>query len=180
MNTKGDMAVGLLSGKSAGDMVIFKKAKGAGTFVKTPLNEEFFDGYDAKGNLFFDGYGGNFVFQLAEIPSGSTTAVPISTSNFVTFPGSVQWDGKYVTVLDQISSTINRYTIAGTTAKLKSQVVLDGASDCAQTWIVPGAVFCADAGLDGGEVFSYPGGGKPIATFSGSFDLPLGTTAAAK
>jgi hypothetical protein len=29
-------------------------------------------------------------------------------------------------------------------------------------------------------VYKYPAGGNPAATLSGNFDLPLGTTAAAK
>lgn len=55
-----------------------------------------------------------------------------------------------------------------------------GASDCAQTWIVKGLLYCADAATDGAEVFKYPAGGSPIATFTGSFDVPLGVTAAKK
>jgi hypothetical protein len=180
MNTDGDLAVGLLDGASEGDIVIFKKAKGAGTFVKTPLTEEFFDGYDNKGNLFFDGYNGSFVPQFAELPKGSSTAVTITTSNTLEFPGSVQWDGKYVTVLDQVANKLYRYTIAGTKATLKDTISLTGSSDCAQTWIAASVLYCGDAGLDGGEVFKYPAGGSPIATLTGDFDLPLGTTAATK
>jgi hypothetical protein len=47
-------------------------------------------------------------------------------------------------------------------------------------WIATGIVYCADAGNESGEVFKYPGGGSPIAVFSGNFDLPLGTVAAEK
>ena len=37
-----------------------------------------------------------------------------------------------------------------------------------------------DAGNDNGEVFKYPAGGSPIATFVGNFDEPLGTVASSK
>jgi hypothetical protein len=175
MNTSGDLAVGILSN---GDIIIFKHASGSGTVMATPLSAEFFDGYDNKGNLFADGFTGNFA--LVELPKGSRTFRTITTSNTVEFPGSVQWDGKYVTITDQETDSMYQYTISGTKATLKGTVSLSGSSDCAQTWIATGIVYCADAGNENGEVFKYPAGGSPIAVFSGDFDLPLGTVAAKK
>ena len=46
MNSSGDLAVGILAGSNEGDVVIFKNASGSGTPIRTPLAEEFFDGYD--------------------------------------------------------------------------------------------------------------------------------------
>jgi hypothetical protein len=185
MDTSGDLAVGILygtsSGNNGGQVVIFKNASGKGTVYKTPLDEEFFDGYDDQGNLFADGFTGNRSgFALVELPKGSNKAVTIKTSNAPEFPGSVQWDGKYLTVFDQDTNETYRYSISGTTATLKSTVNYSGASDCAQTWIVKGLVYCGDAGNDGGEVFKYPKGGSPVATLTGNFDVPLGVTAAQK
>jgi hypothetical protein len=176
MNAGGDLAVGNLSN---GDIVIFKNASGSGTVMTTPLAREYFDGYDNHGNLFADGFN-NSGFELVELPKGSSKFQVITTSNTVVFPGSVQWDGKYVTVTDQIANAMYQYTISGTTATLKGTVSLSGSSDCAQTWIAAGVVFCADAGDYGAEVFKYPAGGSPIAVFIGYFDLPLGTVAAKK
>ncbi len=183
MNTDGDLAVGILisdSYGSAGQQVIFKNAKGKGKVYQTPLARAFFAGYDPKGNLFADGFGESYNFMLVELPKGSKTAVTITTSNAIQFPGSVQYDGKYLTVFDQITSSLYQYTVSGTKATLKNTVQLSGASDCAQTWIVPGLLYCGDAGNDNGEVFKYPAGGSPIATFTGDFDQPLGVTAAKK
>lgn len=175
MNTSGDLAVGILAN---GDIDIFKNASGSGTVMSTPLVAEFFDGYDNKGNLFFDGYTARHAFELVELPAGSTKLKPIKTSNAVSTPGSVQWDGKFLTVLDQARSAIYQYTVKGTKATLKGTVYLTGASDCAQTWIATGVIFCGDAGYGDAEVFNYPAGGSPIATFTGNFDLPLGVVAA--
>jgi hypothetical protein len=175
MNTSGDLAVGNLSN---GDIIIFKHASGSGTVMTTPLAREYFDGYDPQGNLFFDGFTSGNAFELVELPKGSTTFQPITTSNTVQFPGSVQWDGTYLTVFDQLANATYQYTISGTKATLKGTVSLSGSSDCAQTWIATGIVFCADAGSYGAEVFNYPAGGSPIANFTGQFDLPLGTVAA--
>jgi hypothetical protein len=177
MDTNGDLAVGNLTD---GDIVIFKNASGSGTEMTTPLSSEYFDGYDNNGNLFFDGFSGSDSFELVELPKGSSTFQPITTSNTVKFPGSVQWDGTYLTVFDQRAEAIYQYTVSGTKATLKGTVLLSGSNDCAQTWIGTGVVFCADAGYGDGSVFKYPAGGEPIAVFSGNFDLPLGTVAADK
>ncbi|MGA8097325.1 MAG: hypothetical protein WB810_01565 [Candidatus Cybelea sp.] len=178
MNTAGDLAVGILLGNSygpGGQVAIFKNATGTPTVYNTPLTEEFFDGYDPSGNLFADGYGPSS-FMLVELPKGSSKAVTIATSNAPEFPGSVQWDGTYLTVFDQITSETYQYTVSGTTATLKHTIQYSGVGDCAQTWIVKGLLYCGDA-ENGGEVFSYPAGGAPIATFTGSFDEPLGVVA---
>ena len=183
MNSSGDLAVGILYGSttlgSGGQVVIFKNGSGSGTVYTTPLDEEFFDGYDNHGNLFADGFtGARSGFALVELPKGSTKFKTITTSNSVGFPGSVQWDGKYVTVVDQYADAMYQYTVSGTTATLKGTVKLSGAGDCAQTWIATGVVYCGDAGNDNGEVYKYPAGGSPIAVLTGNFDEPLGTVAA--
>ncbi len=178
MNTNGDLAVGILDGSSSGDIVIFKNATGSGTYIGTPLAREYFDGYDNQGNLFFDGFTNSSNFQLDEIPNGTNKVQAITTSNTIDFPGSVQWDGKYLTVFDQVANNLYQYTVSGTKATLKGTVSFSGSSDCAQTWIATGVVYCGDAGTDGGEVFKYPAGGSPAAVFTGSFDTPLGTVAA--
>jgi hypothetical protein len=181
MNTSGDLAVGVLLGNSygpGGQVVIFKNAAGSGKVYNTPLAKEYFDGYDPSGNLFADGFGSSSGFTLVELPKGSRKFVTIKTSNSPVFPGSVQWDGTYLTVFDQGTSETYQYTVSGTTATLKNTVQFTGASDCAQTWIVKGLLYCGDAGNNDGEVFKYPAGGSPTATFTGNFDEPLGVTAA--
>ena len=89
----------------------------------------------------------------------------------------MQWDGTYFTVFDQYTSETYQYTVSGTTATLKNTIQFRGAVDCAQTWIVKGLLYCADAGNSSGHVFKYPAGGSPVATFTGNFDVPLGIVA---
>ncbi len=183
MNTSGDLAVGVLLGNSyspGGQVVIFKNATGSGTVYDTPLSREYFNGYDSSGNLFADGLGPSYGFMLVELPKGSTKFVTVKTGNGPTFPGSVQWDGTYLTVFDQDTSTMYQYTVTGTTATLKHTLQLSGVGDCAQTWIVKGLLYCGDAGNGDGAVFKYPASGSPKATFTGDFDFPLGVTAATK
>jgi hypothetical protein len=181
MNSQGDLAVGILAGPDTGDIALFKNATGKPKYIPSTSPGEFFDGYDPKGNLFFDGHASSFDgVRLVELPKGAKKGVTITTSDTLGFPGSVQWDGKYVTVLDQYTNTIHQYTISGTKATLKGTIALSGASDCAQSWIATGVVYCGDAGNDVGEVYNYPKGGSPLATLQGNFDEPLGTTAAEK
>lgn len=188
MNKSGDLAVGILYGYighggygGGGQILIFKNGTGTPIVYTTPLDQEFFDGYDNKGDLFADGFTGDRSgFALVELPAGRHKFVEIKTNNTVVFPGSVQWDGKYLTILDQETDSIDQYSVKGKTATLKGKVQLYGAGDCAQTWIVKGLVYCGDAGNNDGEVFQYPQGGSAIAVFTGNFDLPLGATAAEK
>ena len=142
------------------------------------MAREYFNGYDSSGNLFADGFGLSYNFLLVELRKGTHKFITIKTSNAPQFPGSVQWDGTYLTVFDQITSETYRYTVSGTTATLQNTIQYTGAGDCAQTWIVKGLLYCGDAGNNAGEVFSYPAGGSPIAIFTGNFDEPLGVTAA--
>ncbi len=181
MNSNGDLAVGIYGTSGGGYVVIFKNATGTGKAYPTPLDEEFFDGYDPNGDLFADGFTGDRSgFALVELPKGSTKFETITTSNGIQFPGSVQWDGTYVTVFDQLADALYQYTVSGTKATLKHTVTLGDAGDCAQTWIVKGLLYCGDAFNNVGEVYKYPAGGSAIATFTGNFDTPLGVVAAAK
>lgn len=180
MNNDGDLAVGVLlsdSFSNAGQVVIFKGATGTGKVYNTPLAREFFNGYDPKGNLFADGFDASDNFMLVELPAGQTKFVTIKTSNSPEFPGSVQWDGTYVTVFDQLTNQTYRYHVNGTTATLKHTITYTGAGDCAQTWIVKGLIYCGDAANNDGEVFPYPAGGAATAILTGEFDEPLGVVA---
>ena len=157
----------------SGGVTIFHKARGKGKVIGGS-GEAYFDGYDNQSDLFVDGFSSNQGFSLVELKKGSSAFVTITTSNTVQFPGSVQWDGKYLTVLDQLPDAIYQYTVSGTKATLKGTVLLSGAADCGATWIARPYVYCADAGNNDDEVFKYPAGGKAIAVLQGNFDEPLG------
>ena len=54
---------------------------------------------------------------LVELPKGSSTFKTITTSNGVQFPGSVQWDGTYITVFDQLARCGRLATDHGSTVR---------------------------------------------------------------
>jgi len=160
---------------TSGDVIIFRYARGRGkVYGGTGLGEAYSDGYDGSGNLFLDGFNNNDAVELVELPKGSSTFLRMTTSNTIEFPGSVQWDGMYLTVFDQVASAFYQYTISGTRAILKGTVSLGGSSDCVQTWIAQPYVYCADVGNNDSEVYNYPAGGSQIATLTGPFDVPIG------
>ncbi|HVN68038.1 MAG TPA: hypothetical protein VMU38_00085 [Candidatus Binatia bacterium] len=147
-------------------VIIFRKARGKGRVV-SGLSKTYFVGYDDESDLFVDGFGSTDAFELVELRKGSSAFETITTSNAVGFPGSVQWDGKYLTVLDQLAGQIYQYTVNGTNAMLKRTVVLSGSADCAAAWIARPYAYCVDAGNLDVEVYKYPAGGLPVAVLTG-------------
>jgi len=163
-----------------GAVVIYANASGAGTVSQSPLIEAFFAGYDTGSNLYVDGFNNQGEFGLVELKKGSSTWQTLSLSNSIEFPGSVQFDGKYITVNDQEAHDIFGYTCSGTSCTLEQTVSLSGSSDCDQTWIAKGYAICPDAGNVDGEIYKYPAGGSPVAVLTASFSEPLASSAAAK
>jgi len=174
----GNLATSILSN---GDVVIYAGAKGTGTVMTTPLVEAFFIGYDPTGDLYVDGFNSSFVPAVVELPKSSTTWESLTTSNSITFPGQVQWDGKWITVNDQSGFAIYQYTQSGTALTLFGTVAYTGATDCVQTWITKGAFICPDAGTNNnGLEYKYPAGGAPTKTLTGTFDTPIGSVVVTK
>jgi len=173
----GDLAVTILG---TGDVVVFAGATGSGTTVADGLDSTYFDGYDNKGDLFVDGITESDTYGVVEMASGSSSFKPVTLSNTIEFPGGMQWDGKYITLDDQEAHVIYGYACSGTSCTLKRTVSLSGSSDCVQTWIGKGDVFCPDAGNDTVEVYKYPAGGSPIATLNGPLDVPIGVVEVSK
>jgi hypothetical protein len=161
----GNLAVTLLG---TDDIVIFTDASGTGSIVADGLDSTYFAGYDNKGDLFVDGMTESETYGVVEMASGSSSFKAVTLSNTIEFPGGMQWDGKYITLNDQEAHVIYGYTCSGTSCTLKRTVSLSGSSDCVQTWIGKGDVFCPDAGNETVEVYKYPAGGSPIAALTGS------------
>jgi hypothetical protein len=163
--SSGNLAVTVLG---TGDIVIFTDASRTGTVVADGMDSTYFIAYDPKGDLFVDGITESDTYGVVEMASGSPSFKPVTLSNTIEFPGGMQWDGKYVTLNDQEAHVIYGYTCSGTSCTLKRTVKLSGSSDCVQTWIGKGDVFCPDGDNGAVEVYKYPAGGSPIATLTGS------------
>jgi hypothetical protein len=176
--SSGDLAVTLLG---TGDIVIFAGASGTGATVPDGLASSYFDGYDNNGDLFVDGITASDTYGVVEMASGSSSFKPVTLSGTIEFPGALQYDGRYITINDQEAHAIYGYTCSAMSCTLERTVKLSGSSDCVQTWIGKGDVFCPDADNEAFEVYKYPAGGSPIATLTGSqLDLPIGVVEVSK
>jgi hypothetical protein len=161
---------------TGGGIAIYQKATGEPTiYTDTELNFPHLCGYDARGNLYADGFNSAFSFAFAEIPKGSSGFTAITLNQSIGFPGQVQWDGKYVAVGDDDASTIYQFTIGGTSGTKAGSTPLNGARDMAQFWIAGTKVIGPDT-LDADVGFwNYPTGGSEIKTISG-LSQPVGAT----
>lgn len=167
VDSKGDVAVSDLTSTSDGNgnVEIFKGGKGTPTSVTCPnLAKYYFLAYDDKGNLFIDGFASlsNSESGLCEIPKGSSAGQAITLSNPPGFPGSVQWDGKYLAIEDQDAGSIGRFQVRGSTGTLKGTVVLNGAY--AYGFTLSSKSRALSSGSNGIGIYKYPAGGDPIQT----------------
>lgn len=123
-----------------------------------------FIGYDAKGDLFVDGFNSKKDFLLAELPKGGAAFVDLTIGGAMKSMHSIQWDGKYVTVFDRAS--IYRLQVSGSTATIVGQTNLSGARvGSGEFWIQGDTVIgphVSDRSRNGRWVgfWHYPAGGR--------------------
>lgn len=132
-------------------------------------------GYDNDGNLFVDGVTGSGTLGLAKLPAGGSNFSDITLSpSSVYTPGTIQWDGKYlsleVAALQKQPShfAIERLSVSGSEATVVGATIFKGIKRVpGASWIyanrviIPysvGHIFFPDLG-----VWRYPQGGKPVA-----------------
>jgi hypothetical protein len=176
----GDLAV-TNEASGAGEVAMFANAKGTPTWYR---DQEIFTfglcGYDDRGNLFVDGSGtGNF---LAELPKGRTTFRNYALNrSFDTF-GSIQWDGKHVTLSNPTTEQIYRLKFGNSSFKVVGTTQIDGWQNSysghwpyIQTWLQQGSFIAQSSNLAEIGLWRYPNGGnarKVIGPFkSGSANV---------
>ncbi len=168
--TTGNLAVANMQAMdgSGGNVAIYTGAIGKPTYY-TALGMSGYSWctYDDRGDLFVSGGG---VSGLAELPAGSQTmdAIALSVAG-----NGLQWDGRYLAMLDRQSKVIYRISVSGSsgsvvgTAHLKGLIasvgwdfVLDG-----DKAVVPYAPKGYDLRKFG--FWKYPRGGQRGRSFSG-------------
>jgi hypothetical protein len=99
IDAQGDLAI---TNQIPGQITVYAGGKGSGaTYTQSACSDMWPAGYDGGGNLYVEGasHSGTVV---CELPVGATQMQQVSLSGvFINFPGSVQWDGKYITLTDQ-------------------------------------------------------------------------------
>lgn len=182
--TTGDLAVTNLSSNSSyGNVIVYTKGSGSGsTYFDHSIATYYFDGYDNRGNLYLDGLSESGTFKFAELHRRNHKFTNITINESISFPGSVQWDGKHMTTTPQPPSgssiLIYRLKISGSKATvINTTQLLPTTCEAVQTWIA-GAIIAASCDLGKSSsvnVWTYPQGGAPSRSAAGP-TTPLGTT----
>jgi hypothetical protein len=168
-------------GSGAGEVAIFPAAKEPSTWYRDPEIYTYgLCGYDDKGNLFVDGSGsGNF---LAKLPYESSTFTNYSLSETFDVYGSVQWDGKHITLSNPTKDKVYRLklgksslSVVGTTNIHGWQNSYSGHWPYVQTWLQGTSFIAQSSSLAELGLWRYPKGGKAAKTIgpfkSGSVNI---------
>lgn len=164
--TTGNLALTNESSYQHGVVAIYPRAKGKPKlyFDKSGVDATFFCGYDPKGNLFLDGWDRTGNVILLELPKGAKTFQIWKPSRSIDTPAAVQWDGKYVAVMNKGAGTVYR-TSAG---KVVQTVRLRGGTNVDQFWLQGSTLVGPNAQSPGTVSFwHYPAGGAPMKTIDG-------------
>ncbi len=143
-----------------GSVSVYAKAEGDPTVYSDPsIHFMLCAGYDNKGNLFVDGGNPSGQFRFAELPHGKAAFKDITLDAPINSGGSVQWDGKNMTVADEGGDLgpAAIYQIAG--SKTIGSTVLQGTGVVFQSYIDGNIVVAPDYVNKAVKVFAYPDGG---------------------
>lgn len=177
-STTKDLAVANFSGsveRYEGDLAIYPRGTGKATYYSgNTIKHYYYCAYDNKGNLFADGDSTAF----NELPKGSSTVRNLYLNHKIT-AGSMQWDGKYVSVVALGSSKgpthVDRLTFTGSNGQIAGTTTLKTSDDdgtyLTVQFAIAGGTIVGPSGGEGGPArilyeWPYPNGGK--STKSGS------------
>jgi uncharacterized repeat protein (TIGR03803 family) len=185
----GDIAVTNFATPSGpGNVEIFKG--GSGTPQSYGNNACYYmwpAGYDGSGNLYVEGQNG--AVSVCELPAGGSSMNTVSFNKTIYFPGSVMWDGEYITLTDQeyggqYETAIYQATAGSGTLTAVGATQLSGYCslhyvDIVQPFIVGkantpvnrrqghvvegGNLRCSGSGYGSMDAWDYPAGGAPIS-----------------
>ena len=190
----GDLAVMILfDGSAAGRVLVYKHASGGASSYTNPNQYYYgFGGYDAKGNLYFDGSDAEGNFMLSLLAKGATSAKTVAvTGGTIYYPGMVQWDAAVKRLIVGDQSCGNQYASclyllkpAKTSANITSTVSLQNSGGGQVCDLVQGAEYKGTiAGSDYNfctsspsttYVWPFPGGGAPSEENSSVDRAPVG------
>jgi hypothetical protein len=181
--TTGNLAATGLEGPSGGGVFVFPNASGSPTQYTDPDFTRYqFVGYDNKGNLFVDGEDYNAFFVFAELPKGGSALETITLNQGISYPGGVQWDGKYLAVGDFNNPVIYRFAISGSQGTSVGTIELgSGAKYVGQFFIQGRTLIAPDMCIPSCQkenvlFFKYPAGGTATKTITDDIGSPSGAS----
>lgn len=137
----------------------------------------YFCGYDAKGDLYVDGYTAyDGSFLLAVLPAGRKAFTNLMFNQTVNVAGGIMWDGRYMTIGDsgQGLSPIYRFKVRGLYATVVGKTILS-APNVNQYWISANTIVGPEQGYNTVGVWAYPSG-KTLRSITNELDYPNGLT----
>lgn len=174
----GDLAVADYgSSGDRGDLAIFRHARGSPAMYRDrsmiSLNN---CTYDDRGNLVADGQRNGNEPGLVELAAGARRLKVIAFDHSFNADGSLQWDGRYVTLMGNAPKQIYRISIAASGARLVGRTTLASIKYAFAFWLegdtlimtyVPPhtRVKYTAAGL-----WKYPAGGAPVTSVGNILD----------
>lgn len=194
-SSSGNVAVmDVFNVSSPGGVLVYHKGRGAPRAYKNPKQYYYnFGGYDANGNLFFDGRSEAGTFVLSELPKGAKTAKTVTISGgTIYYPGMVQWDASADALIVGDQSCGGVYTvsclyevqIANGSGTIESTIDLQNSSggevcDLVQGTIYHGVLAGSDNNICGSGasttyVWPYPAGGAPTLSNGSTDSIPVG------
>jgi hypothetical protein len=159
-----------------GDLVIYEGAKGKphARFTYAAMSQMLLCGYDASGDLFVDGLTASYTSVFAWKNHRSNLG-GLTLDQTIGSAGGVLWDGKYLAIGDQSTSTIYQFMVRNGHGKRVGSTQLSGASMVFQFWIDGKNVIGPDSGASDAGIWRYPQGGAARKIISGLY-APLGAT----
>ncbi|MGB9652195.1 MAG: hypothetical protein WCB01_10360 [Candidatus Cybelea sp.] len=168
-----------------GGISIYRHAQGKPREYTTPnVFAVSFVGYDARGDLFVDGYDVSGAFAMADLPAKTHTFEAVTLNQSIILPGAIQWDGQHLAVGDQVSifgpSKIYEFSMSGSTGTLVHTTPLSDSCDVLQFWIQGQRVIASNDCASHVLYFGYPNGGSSTKTIAHDLQQPVGVAVSSK
>jgi len=157
-----------------GGFMVFKNGKSKGAFQSSSIYRVYFCGFDAKGNLYADGFdsNGNQAYgEIAGAIKNKQTYTGSTVGNSIVFPGGVQVNLKgKIGIDDQSGAALYTYNPpkGGTFGSPIATTPLTGAGDTVTYAFTSNDkdVWTADAANGASYEFAYPAGGSAAKTIT--------------
>jgi hypothetical protein len=165
-----------------GSVTLYKNGKQGATISNSDWARIYFEGFDASGNLYFDGEGTSgavLVGEIAKLTSGGSTITTLTTNNSIEFPGGVQvTNGGKIAIDDQEGFAVYTYDApkSGSLGSPIKTTDLTGSGDPV-SFAFNGdnrVLWTADASDEAANEFRYPAGGDTKKVISVSGGEPIG------
>ena len=156
-----------------GNVILYKNGKAVKTISNSSFARVYFNGFDAKGNLYVDGEnsaGATAVGEIAKLTTSGKTIRTLTYNGTIGFPGGVVvTSATKIAIADQEAAAIYTYDPPknGSLGNPIHTTPLTGSGDAAAFAFTQDDkdLWTSDAANVALAEFAYPAGGGPVETF---------------